>query len=217
MRKIRDYAVGLIADKRAQPDDGIMSTIVHARDEDGNGLSDAELIAFFALLFPAGAETTRSALAGAVDVFADEPGELDRLRGDRSLLPTAIEEIVRWTTPSVYKRRTASRDTRLSGVAIAAGDKVTFWEMSANRDERVFADPFDFDVGRTPNPHLGFGFGAHFCLGASLARLEIRVALELLIERYAGFEQVGPTSWMPNNRLFGLKTLPVRMIPDRRT
>jgi cytochrome P450 len=212
MRKIRDYAVDLIADKRAHPDDGIMSTIVHARDDDGKGLSDAELIAFFALLFPAGAETTRSALAGAADVFADQPGELDRLRRDPALLPTAIEEIVRWTTPSVYKRRTASRDTRLSGVTIGAGDKVTFWEMSANRDEEVFVDPYRFDVGRSPNPHLGFGWGAHFCLGASLARLEIRTTLELLLARGVRVEHAGPLSWMPNNRLFGPKHLPVRLV-----
>ena len=92
---------------------------------------------------------------------------------------------MRWTTPSVYKRRTASRDVELAGVPIAAGDKVTFWEMSANRDERAFVDPFRFDVGRSPNPHLGFGWGAHFCLGASLARLEIRVTLDLLIDRVA--------------------------------
>jgi cytochrome P450 len=214
MRHIRDYAVDLIAHKRANPDAGIMSTIVQARyDEDGSRLSDAELIAFFALLFPAGAETTRSAIAGSLKAFIDHPDQFERLRAHESLLPSAIEEIVRWTTPSIYKRRTASRDVELAGVRISAGDKVTFWEMSANRDERVFTDPFLFDVGRYPNPHLGFGWGAHFCLGASLARLEIRVALELLRERYAGFEQVGPTSWMPNNRLLGLKTLPVRMLP----
>jgi cytochrome P450 len=217
MRQIRTYAVELIAHKRDHPDAGIMSTIVHARsEEDGSGLTDPELIAFFALLFPAGAETTRSALGGGLKAFIDYPEQFDRLRSDPSLLPTAIEEIVRWTTPSIYKRRTASRDCDLAGVRIAAGDKVTFWEMSAKRDERVFTDPFVFDVGRNPNPHLGFGWGAHFCLGASLARLEIRVALELLIERYTGFEQVGPSSWMPNNRLFGLKTLPVRMLPDTR-
>jgi cytochrome P450 len=217
MRHIRTYAIDLIAHKRTHPDAGIMSTIVEARsDEDGSRLTDAELIAFFALLFPAGAETTRSAIAGAVKAFVDYPEQFDRLRSDPSLMSTAVEEIVRWTTPSIYKRRTASRDTDLDGVGISTGDKVTVWEMSANRDERAFADPFVFDVGRYPNPHLGFGFGAHFCLGASLARLEIRVALELLAERYSGFEQVGPTSWMPNNRLFGLKTLPVRMLPNTR-
>ncbi len=212
MRHIRTYAIDLIAAKRAHPDGGIMSTIVHARDADGSGLSEEELIAFFALLFPAGSETTRSALSGAVDGFADRPAELDRLRADPSLVPTAIEEIVRWTTPSVYKRRTASRDAELAGVAIAAGDKVTFWEMSANRDARVFADPFRFDVGRSPNPHLGFGWGAHFCLGASLARLEIKVLLDLLIERAARIERAGDIAWMPNNRLFGLKSLPVRLV-----
>lgn len=211
MHRIRDYAIGLIADKRQHPDDGIMSTIVHARDDDGNGLSNAELIAFFALLFPAGAETTRSALAGAVDVFADQPSELERLR-DPSFMSTAIEEIIRWTTPSVYKRRTASRDLTLSGAAIRAGDKVTFWEMSANRDEEVFVEPFRFDVGRTPNPHFGFGWGSHFCLGASLARLEIRITLEQLVERGIHVERAGPLSWMPNNRLFGPKHLPVRLV-----
>lgn len=212
MRRIRAYAVDLIDAKRVRPDGGIMSTIVHARDEDGRGLSDEELIAFFALLFPAGAETTRSALAGAVDAFAAEPGELTRLRHDRSLRTTAVDEVVRWTTPSVYKRRTASRDTALSGIPIAAGDKVTFWEMSANRDERVFADPFRFDVGRMPNPHLGFGWGTHFCLGASLARLEISVTLDLLVERVAWVERAGLTAWTPNNRLLGLQELPVRLV-----
>ena len=216
MRQIRSYAIDLIARKRDHPDSGIMSTVVHARhDVDGSQLSDQELVAFFALLFPAGAETTRSALAGGLKAFIDHPEQFDRLRADPFLVPTAVEEIVRWTTPSIYKRRTASRDVDVAGVRIAAGDKVTFWEMSANRDERVFVDPFCFDVGRNPNPHLGFGWGAHFCLGAALARLEVKVALELLVERFAGFEQVGPTSWMPNNRLFGLKTLPVRMIPRR--
>ncbi len=212
MRKIRTYAVDLIAAKRVAPDAGIMSTIVHARDDTGSSLSDDELIAFFALLFPAGAETTRSALAGAVAAFADHPEELDRLRSEPALVPLAIEEIVRWTTPSVYKRRTASCATELAGVPIGAGDKVTFWEMSANRDELVFAEPFRFDVGRTPNPHLGFGWGPHFCLGASLARLEIRVALDLLIGRGVRVERTGPMSWMPNNRLFGPKHLPVRLV-----
>ncbi|MCU1501894.1 MAG: cytochrome [Ilumatobacteraceae bacterium] len=215
MRRIRTYATDLIAHKRAEPDAGIMSTIVHARDETGSGLSDNELIAFFALLFPAGAETTRSALAGAVQAFTDQPDELERLRDDPSLLAPAVEEIIRWTTPSIYKRRTARDDVELAGVPIAGGDKVTFWEMSANRDERVFPDPFRFDVGRTPNAHLGFGWGAHFCLGASLARLEIRLTLELLIDRDVRIEAAGPTSWMPNNRLLGLKSLPVRLVPRR--
>jgi cytochrome P450 len=210
---IREYAAGLIADKRAHPDGGIMSTIVHATLDDGSALTDRELTAFFALLFPAGAETTRSAIAGGIKAFIEFPDQYARLRADLGLAATAAEEIVRWTTPSVYKRRTASRDVVLGGRTIRAGDKVTIWEMSANRDERVFTDPFTFDVGRTPNPHVGFGFGIHYCLGASLARLEMRVALEELASRFAGFEPTGPHEWTPNNRLFGLKRLPVRGLP----
>lgn len=212
-RRLREYATELIAHKRTHPDDGIMSSIVEARLDDGSGLDDRELVAFFALLFPAGAETTRSAVAGGVAAFADHPDQFERLSDERSLLPTAVEEIVRWTTPSIYKRRTARHDTELRGVRIAAGDKVTFWEMSANHDERVFDEPFRFDVGRSPNPHVGFGWGPHFCLGAGLARLELKVVFEELVERYRGFEVVGEPEWMPNNRLLGLKRLDVRGVP----
>lgn len=214
LRHMSGYAMNLIRRKRAEPDDAIMSTIVHARYDEGDGsaLTDQELISFFLLLFPAGAETTRSALAGGLKAFIDHPKQFDRVCADPSLIPTAVEEIVRWTTPSIYKRRTASHDVELAGTQIGAGDKVTFWEMSANRDESVFEKPFEFDVGRSPNPHLGFGWGTHFCLGASLARLEIKITLEVLVEQFAAFEQSGVASWMPNNRLLGLKSLPVRMV-----
>ena len=212
MRHIRGYAVELIAAKRATPDEAIMSTIVHARGDDGRGLSDDELIAFFALLFPAGSETTRSALAGAVLAFADHPDELDRLRADPSLVTAGdrgdrpLDDAVGVQAAHRQPRRRARRHA-----ASRAGDKVTFWEMSANRDERAFADPFRFDVGRQPNPHLGFGWGTHFCLGAGLARLEIKVLLDLLVERGVRIERAGDIAWMPNNRLFGLKSLPVTM------
>jgi len=212
MREMRTYATQLIEEKRAAPDDAIMSVIINARHDDGSQLTDRELVAFFALLFPAGAETTKNSLTGAVKAFIDHPEEYDRLRADRTLIPHAVEEIVRWTTPSIYKRRTASRTTELAGVSIGAGDKVTIWEMSANRDERAFDEPFRFDVGRHPNPHVGFGWGVHFCLGASLARIEIRLTLEALLDRYTSFEAAGPAEWVPNNRLFGLKSLPVRLI-----
>jgi cytochrome P450 len=128
-------------------------------------------------------------------------------------MKTAVDEIVRWTSPSVYKRRTAACDTELRGQVIRQGQKVTLWEMSANRDEDVFADPFRFDVARTPNLHVGFGLGTHFCLGASLARLEIRIIFEELLDRFDRFELTGEPTWTNNNRLVGLTHLPVRATP----
>jgi len=150
------------------------------------------------------------AIAGGLAALL-ETGEWERLEREPGLFGTAVEEIVRWTTPSVYKRRTATREVELHGRTIRAGDKVTVWEMSANRDARVFAEPFRFDVTRDPNPHLGFGFGPHYCLGANLARLEIRVMLEELLPRIASLELAGAPAWTRDNRLFGLKRLPVRI------
>jgi cytochrome P450 len=207
------YGAELIHKKRAQPGDDLISLVIQARmpEEDPPALGDDELTFFFTLLFTAGSETTRKAMAGGLRALVENPGELARLRAEPGLLGTAIEEIVRWTTPSVYKRRTATCDLELHGQRIRAGDKVTFWEMSANRDERVFAEPFRFDVGRDPNPHLGFGQGVHYCLGANLARLEMRVMFEELFARYERFEITGPAVFTRENRLLGLEHLPVRM------
>jgi len=215
LRALGAYGIELVEEKRAKPTDDILSTIVHARLDgyDPPQLSDRELRYFFNLLFPAGAETTRSALGGAVKAFHDFPEQWARLGADPALMKSAVEEILRWTTPSVYKRRTATRDTKLCGVAVAAGDKVSYWELSANRDEREFPEPFAFDIARRPNRHVAFGAGVHFCLGSQLARLEIRVVLEELLARYASIEVVGEPQWMPNNRLVGLKHLPVKAVP----
>lgn len=211
VRKIRRYAQGLIERKRAAPQDDIFSTIVHARFEaDGSTLSDHELRSFFGLLFPAGAETTTRSISGGMLALIERPAAWRQLRADPALLKTAVEEIVRWTTPSCYKRRTATRDIQHSGKLIREGDKVTFWEMSANRDERVFERPFDFDIARSPNKHLGFGAGVHFCLGSALARLELKVVFEELLKHDLDFEVDGTPLWMPNNRLVGLKSLPLR-------
>jgi cytochrome P450 len=130
-------------------------------------------------------------------------------------VPGAVEESVRWTSPSVYKRRTATRSVELHGMPIGAGDKVTVWEMSANRDETVFDAPFRFDVTRSPNPHLGFGQGVHFCLGANLARLEIRVLLEEILARVASIDLAGEPAYTRANRLWGLSHLPVALTPSR--
>lgn len=209
--KLQDYGRELIADRRRRPTDDMLSVVGRAvlADEDPPGLTDDELQAFFALLFTAGAETTRKAMAGGLLALLEEPAQMDRLRADPSLIPTAVEEMVRWTSPSVYKRRTATSDVELDGNLIGAGQKVTVWEMSANRDESVFATPFSFDVGRRPNPHVGFGHGAHFCLGANLARLEMRVMMEELLKRHRRVEKAGEPEWTRSNRLFGLRRLPV--------
>ena len=155
---------------------------------------------------------TRNSIAGGVLAFAEWPGEWERLRADRTLLPTAVEEILRWTSATAYNRRTATVDVELGGVTIRAGQKTTHWYPAANRDETVFADPDRFDVGRDPNPHLAFGHGIHHCLGASLARMEIATMLETLLDRCAGFEVVGPVEWGRSNKHTSIRHLPCRLL-----
>jgi cytochrome P450 len=215
-RKLRDYGRDLIRRKRQNLADDVLSTIIRARLEpneegsEGGPLTDAELVNFFMLLFAAGSETTRSAIGGGMKALMDHPEQLERLRtADIAQTRLALEEILRWTTPTIYKRRTATRDVDFKGHKIRAGDKVTFWEMSANRDEAVFDKPFSFDTRRAPNLHLAFGFGTHVCLGASLARLELRVAFSELLGRIASFRSEGPVEWMPSNRLLGIRRMPV--------
>ena len=213
-KKIRRYGQGLIEKKRNHPEKDIFSTIVHAQFEaDGSTLSDHELRSFFGLLFPAGAETTTRSISGGFLALLERPESWQSLQANPEHMKTAVEEIVRWTTPSCYKRRTATRDVEMHGKRIREGDKVTFWEMSANRDERVFERPFEFDITRSPNPHLGFGAGVHFCLGSALARLELKVVFEELLASGFSFELAGDLQWTPNNRLLGLRRFPVRAIP----
>ncbi|MDQ1509720.1 MAG: hypothetical protein QOG50_1564, partial [Actinomycetota bacterium] len=179
--------------------------------EDPPRLTDQELQFFFSLLWAAGADTTRNSIAGAIVAFAEFPDQLQVLRDDPQAISAAIEEIVRWTHPAAYNRRTATKTTVLAGNRISAGDKVVFWEASANRDELVFEDPFRFDVRRQPNPHLGFGHGVHHCLGANLARLEIRVVLTELLERVAAIELTGNVIWTRSNKHTGIRRLPVHL------
>ncbi len=215
--KMFEYGSALIAEKRAHPADDMLSVVCNATlpGEDPPQLTDQELQFFFSLLWAAGADTTRNAIAGAVIALTEFPEQLRALRDDPSALPTAIEEIVRWTHPAAYNRRTATRTIELGGHEIAAGDKVVFWEASANRDELVFSDPFEFNVRRHPNPHLGFGHGVHHCLGASLARLEIRVVLTELLARVATIEVAGPVVWTRSNKHTGIRQLPVQLTARR--
>ena len=208
-----EHGAALIAAKRRQPTDDMLSLVVHATlsDVDPPTLSDGELYAFFALLFSAGSDTTRNAIAGGLLALVEHPGQLRRLRAEPSLLATAIEEMFRWTTPSPAKRRTATRATELAGQRIRPGDKVLIWEGSANRDERVFARAMAFDIARTPNPHLAFGHGVHYCLGANLARLEMRVLFEELLPAFSSYELAGTVEWTRSNRHTGIRHLPLQL------
>jgi len=208
-----EYGTALIADKRAHPADDMLSVVCHARldGEEPPQLTDQELQFFFSLLWAAGADTTRNAIAGAVVAFDAFPDQWRALCSGGATPATAIEEIVRWTHPAAYNRRTATRDVELCGETVRAGDKVVFWEASANRDEEVFADPFRFDLERDPNPHLGFGHGIHHCLGANLARLEIRVVFDELCARVGNIDLAGPVEWTRSNKHTGIRRLPVRL------
>ena len=211
-----EYGTELIARKRVQPGDDMLSIVAQAELLDGDPprLSDGELYMFFSLLFTAGSETTRNAIAGGLLALIDNPAQLSRLRDDLELLPTTVEEMLRWTTPSPSKRRTATRAVSLAGNDITAGDKVVIWEGSANRDEAVFTDAMRFDVARDPNPHIGFGQGLHYCLGASLARLEMRVCFEELLSRFSRFRLAEPVEWTRSNRHTGIRRLTIELARD---
>ncbi|KKF02826.1 cytochrome P450 [Mycolicibacterium obuense] len=202
------YGQELIAAKKAAPSDDMLSVVVNSADPE---LSDLESYLFFSLLFSAGAETTRNAIAGGLLALIENPDAYAAVRAETALLPTAIEEMVRWTSPSPSKRRTATRPTSLGGHHIDAGQKVLVWEGSANRDAAVFADPDRFDVTRKPNPHLGFGQGVHYCLGANLARLELRVIFSELLSRFSTMRLAEPVEWTRSNRHTGLRHLRVVM------
>jgi len=208
------YGADLIAEKRARPGDDMLSLAIHAAVPAASGpprrLADAEILPLLSLLLVAGAETTRNAIAGGLLALIERPAQLSALRADRSLLATAVEEILRWTAPTAYNRRTATRDVELGGQKLRAGDKVTHWYPSANRDEAVFAEPARLDVRRDPNPHLSFGHGVHHCLGASLARSEIRIVLEELLPRVAEIELDGAVEWARSNKHTGIRSMPVR-------
>lgn len=212
MATLYQYGADLITEKRGCPSDDMLSTVIHARlpDVEPSELTEPELQLFFSLLYSAGAETTRSAASAGLLALAERPDQWRALRENPALITTAVEEIVRWTAPSAYNRRTATVEVELAGMSVRAGDKVVFWEASANRDESVFPDAMEFDVGRDPNPHVGFGHGIHFCLGANLARLELRIVLEEALERFETIELAGPPEWTRSNKHTGLRHLPVR-------
>jgi cytochrome P450 len=207
--EMMSYSHGLREAKRARPGSDIASALL-AAEVDGEGLSDIEFDMFFMLLINAGGDTTRNLVAGGMLALIEHPAERGRLRADLSLLPSAIEEMLRWVTPVVHFRRTATRDVELRGRHIAAGDKVVVFYSSANRDEEWFAEPDRFDVARTPNEHVAFGGGgAHYCLGANLARLEIGALFEQVLARLPDLRLAGPVERLRSTFISGPRRMPV--------
>lgn len=203
------YAGELADHKRRHPADDVMTALVEAR-VDGESLDDTELQMFFFLLTIAGNDTVRSALPGGVLALVEHPGQYRRLRADRSLLPGALEEMLRRHPPVLTFRRTAARDTTLRGVEIAAGDKVVVYHVSAHHDERHFAEPFRFDIERDPCDHLAFGQGPHLCLGAQFARLQMREFFTAFLDLLPEVELDGAPRRLTSNFINGLTRLPLR-------
>jgi cholest-4-en-3-one 26-monooxygenase len=209
------YWEHMAEEHRAERREDLIAALLEA-EVDGAQLSNVDIDVFLMLLAVAGNETTRNTIAGGMLELIRSPEQRDRLLADRSLLATAVDEMVRWVTPVMYFRRTATCDAEIAGQPIRAGDKILMWYIAANRDPEVFPEPHRFDVGRTPNEHVGFGAGGpHFCLGANLARMEIRIMFEELLDRLPDIELAGPPARLRSNFISGLKHIPVRFTPER--
>jgi cytochrome P450 len=207
------YGTNLLVRKRSEPPTtDLLSIVTHALIND-EPLSENEQRLFLSLIVAAGSETTRNSIAIAMSAFSERPETWERLRDNRELLPVAVEEMLRWASTTPYNRRTATRDIEMHGQQIRAGDKVSLWWASANRDDAVFADPYVFDIERNPNPHLAFGRGVHFCLGASLARMEIRVMFDALLDRVGSVTLTGPIEYVRSNKHSGVRHMPVTINP----
>jgi cytochrome P450 len=204
------YFGELTADRRAHPTEDLASLIANGRI-DGEPLPDLELMSYYVIIAAAGHDTTSSAMTGGLQALVQHPEQLRRLQQDPSLLPTAVDEMIRWVSPVRHFMRTARADTELAGTPIAEGDLVYLSYLAANRDPRVFEDPHAFDVGRAnADRHVAFGFGAHFCLGAQLARMEMRSLFRHLLPRLEWVEAAGPAASMRTTFVGGTKTLPIR-------
>ncbi|GMU79566.1 MAG: cytochrome P450 [Acidimicrobiia bacterium] len=216
------YAHDLGAEKRRTPTDDVWTKLITAELAHGDGtstrLSELELDLFFMVLTIAGSETTRNAISSGLLALFEHPDQMERMRRDPAVIPTAVEEILRWSSPVAYFRRTATEDVEIGGVPIAAGERVSVWYPSANRDAEVFADPYRFDITRTENPHVTFGGGGvHYCLGANLAKREIRVMFEELLARAGDIEVLGEPEYavqgIGNPITLSIRDLHVRLSP----
>ena len=209
------YCTRALAAKRSEPADDLLSCLttadLPAAASPGGPLSDLEQLMCFHLLVAAGSETTRNSITAGLLALVDRPDQWTALREDRSLLPGAVEEMLRWASSTVYNRRTATGPVERHGRRIEPGDKVVLWWQAANFDERAFPDPFTFDIRRSPNPHVAFGAGSHFCLGANLARLEIALVFDGLLDRVTTIESAGPAERIRSNKHAGFRHAPVHL------
>lgn len=203
------YFKELTEERRRNPTDDVATVIAQA-EIDGQPIGDLEALSYYILIATAGHDTTSSTTAGGMLALVENPDQFAKLRADPSLLPQAIDEMLRWVTPVTHFFRTATSDYELRGKQIKAGDSLMMCYPSANRDEDVFSDPFSFDISRTANKHISFGYGPHLCLGQHLAKMEIRVFFEELLRRVDGFELAGEPKWLSSNFVGGLKRLPLR-------
>jgi cytochrome P450 len=211
--EIQKYAAALAEERRKKPGDDLVSAIVTA-EVDGEPLSDFEHAMFFVMMMAAGNETTRNLVSGGMLALIQHPEQRQRLRDDPELFPKAVEEMLRWVTPVHHFIRTVRDDVELHGKTIKAGEKIAVWYPAANRDPDVFENPNTFDIGRDPNPHVTFGGGGpHFCLGFSLAQLEIKVLFEEVLARLPDMELNGPVERMRSNFINGIRHMPVRYTP----
>ena len=206
-----EYAIALAGERRQQEPREDLTSLILAGNFGGGPMTDLQFGTFFNQLVVAGNDTTKGMLSAGVNALLDHPDQMEELRRDSSLLPGAVEEVLRYVPPLHYFRRTATTDTELRGKQIKAGDKVAMWYTSANRDEDVFADPNRFDIHRSPNPHLSFGIAQHFCLGVHLARLEGRVFFEELLAAFPRIERTGAPRRIRSNLNNGLKALPLSL------
>ena len=212
MMEFREAQLEIIADRRRNPRDDVMTTFCHA-EIDGERLDDESIVAEMLLILIGGDETTRHVLSGGMLELIRHPDQRAALRSGEADMAVAAEEMIRWTSPIQNMARTATRDVTLRGQQIGEGDQLVLFYPSANRDEEVFTDPHAFDIRRNPNPHVAFGFGTHFCLGAALARLEIKVMFEELLPRLRNLRLAGPPQRIPNAFVRGFEALPIEFDP----
>lgn len=203
-----EYFTKLTQDRRANPTGDMASVVANAKIR-GEDLTLMQTISYYVITATAGHDTTASAMAGGIHALIEFPEQLKRLQDDLSLMNTAVDEIIRWVTPVKHFMRTATEDYTLRDKVIKKGESVLLSYPSGNRDEDAFVDPFAFDIGRSPNKHLSFGFGVHYCLGAMLARMELRAFYKELLPRLRSIELAGEPKWMKTIFVGGLKTLPI--------